>query len=109
MANELSQEMIGSKIKEAFLSSNSNKSNKSKVLGAITQLAQYDQEKASQIYGNYNALKRDSNSVFYDPYSAPTNKAVSNLTALGFDTNNLNSDWIKQNSGWIQSYRQSAM
>ena len=72
------------------------------MLGRIYSLRDQDPMIADTAYSYYTQLRNDPSSKYYSHYAQPTNQAVSNLAALGFDTNNLNDDWLNANAGWIR-------
>ena len=72
-------------------------------LGKLTRLSRFDPAGANRGFQLLGELKSDPSSSYYRRYAQPTNQAVSNLAALGFDTSLLSSDYINQNRGWIQS------
>lgn len=73
------------------------------IVGQIATLSMHDSALANEYYQKLQYSMADPQSEYYNPYNQPTNRAVSNLAALGFDTNNLNDDWWNANQGWISS------
>ena len=72
-----------------------------KRLSTIYRVAERDPEAASKMYGEYNALKRDKTSRFYDPYTEATHSSVKYLKDRGYDVDNIDDNWFKKNS-WYQ-------
>ena len=73
------------------------------IMAGVYQMAQYDMAGAQQEMQKFQSAQTNPQSQWYDPYTQPTNRAVSNLASYGFDTNNLNDDWFNRNNGWIAS------
>lgn len=73
-------------------------------LGKIASIYREDKAKGMELYNKYYQLQNDKSSIFYRQYAQPTNQAVQNLQALGFDTSVLNDAWFAQNDGWIRSH-----
>ena len=71
------------------------------IMGQIATLSMSDKPLAQEYYQKLQYSMADPNSHYYNPYNQPTNKAVNNLAALGFDTNNLNDNWWNANQGWV--------
>lgn len=69
----------------------------------IAYFSKINPTKASELYNYYQQERGNANSKYYDRYATPTNRAAQNLMSYGFDMNNLNQDWIKQNSNYILS------
>lgn len=73
------------------------------ILGMIGTVGTKNQAAAQAYLTEFQKETTNPTSQWYNPYNQPTNRAVSNLAAYGFDTNNLNDDWFNQNNGWIAS------
>ena len=63
-------------------------------LGQILRITQDDPERGKKLQSNFETLMTDKTSMFWSPYSQPTNPAVAKLNELGVDT--VNSDWYDQ-------------
>lgn len=72
-----------------------------KRLSTIYRVAERNPEAASKMYGEYNALKRNKTSRFYDPYTEATHSSVKYLKDRGYDVDNIDDNWFKKNS-WYQ-------
>lgn len=73
------------------------------LLGTASKTMSWNPYMANKLLDQIGVEMSDPNSKYYNPYNQPTNRAVSNLAALGFDTNNLNDNWWNQNQGWVSS------
>lgn len=73
------------------------------VLSVITKLGQYNPERANQYAQKFFRSMQNSSSQYYNPYTQPTNKAVGNLAALGFDVSNIDDNFYAQNQ-WLKKY-----
>ena len=72
------------------------------MLGRLASMEKQSPGSSLQGFEMLNHLMQDSTSRYYSPYAAPTNKAVSNLTALGFDVSLLNDSFFKENEQWMR-------
>ena len=77
------------------------------VMGRMFTTMQTDKALGAQMQMDFSALQADPSSKFYNPYTQPTNKAVSNLKALGVDVSNIDDDWYERNSFLKQFYKTS--
>lgn len=76
----------------------------SETLARIYTISQQDPQKGQQLWDEYNIQTADPSSPLYNPYLAPTNNAVSELSSLGFDmSSGINDTWLEQNS-WLKNY-----
>ena len=73
-------------------------------LGQILRITQQDNDRGVKMQNDFSTLQMDRTSMFYAPYVKPTNQAVGNLTALGYDTSKIDDDWFTANKGLEQYY-----
>jgi len=70
----------------------------------IGKIMQKDAALGQQMWNSLAALQNDNTSMFYDPYTQATNKAIAELTALGFDmTGGVTEKWLADNA-WLKEY-----
>jgi len=70
-------------------------------LGEIERIRSSDPDKAQSVFDKVMQLQQNPASRYYNPFSQPTNRAVSALQQTwGVDTSQLTSDWFKQNTAW---------
>ena len=72
-------------------------------LANVHNLLRTNPAAAKDAYTQLYMLRSQPGSQYYDNYARTTNKAVSNLNDLGFDTSVLNSEWFDNNYDW-QNY-----
>lgn len=78
----------------------------SEILARIYTIGQQDPKQGEQLWNAFSAFSSDPSSPIYNPYSRATNKAVSEMAALGYDVSGgVNADWLKVNSGLMNHYR----
>ena len=79
----------------------------SETLARIYSIGQTDRAKADQLYNSYIYYTQDPSSPLYNPYTAPTNKAVSELRNLGVNipATGITSQWIEANRGLLNNAR----
>ena len=59
------------------------------VIGRIGQISKSDPTRANDLWSQYKQQQQDVSSPFFNPYTKPTNQAVSNLAAMGVDVSNI--------------------
>ena len=81
----------------------------SEMLAQITRVGQQNYEQGLQMMELYNQLQNDKSSPFWAPYSKPTNLALTELAALGFDVSNgVDDKWFQDNAYLMNYYRESS-
>lgn len=78
----------------------------SEILARIYTIGQQDPQQGEQLWNAFSAFSSDPSSPIYNPYSKATNKAVSEMAALGYDVSGgVSADWLRANSGLMNHYR----
>ena len=74
-----------------------------KTLGILYNAYENQPSKLNELYKKLSYSRQDRTSPLYDAYSSATNKSIGRLKSYGFDVDNINDDWYKNNS-WLQDY-----
>lgn len=72
-------------------------------IGRIYQIAQSNPQRASTLFDRMQMRMADPDSMYYQPYFKPTNKAVANLAQMGFDTSKVDDKFFKDNE-WLMQH-----
>ena len=73
------------------------------VLGRIGKIAQNNQLAGRFYATQFEKIRNDKTSPFYNPYERPTNKAVQNLAQYGIDTSKIDDDFFRRND-YLRQY-----
>jgi len=77
----------------------------SEVWGQIYKVNRTDPLGAQKIASGFMKEQQTQGSKYYNPYSRPTNQAVSILQSYGIDTNTLTDEWYAKNQEWQKDLR----
>lgn len=69
-------------------------------LATINNMARTDQAKAMEKLNLLNQYRTQPGNMWYDPFAAATNNAVSELASYGIDPASLTADWFNANTSW---------
>ena len=76
----------------------------SEVLARIYTIGRNDPEQGKKLFYSYENMRKDPSSPIYNPYSTATNKAISELGALGADVSGgLDGAWF-ENYSWLKNH-----
>ena len=69
------------------------------IYGQIGKIYENDPDTATKLYSDFRYLQNTPSSQYYWPYAKATNEAVYDIAKYGYDTSNVNDDWINQYGG----------
>lgn len=76
----------------------------SEIMARIYTISQNDPATGEQLWNNFQTFQNDPSSPIYNPYSQSTNKAVAELTNLGFDmSGGVTQQWLEDNA-WLKNH-----
>ncbi len=79
------------------------------IAARIFEIGRDDPAQGEQLWNAFARFQSDPSCPIYTPYSAPTNRAVKELSSLGFDmSGGVTDEWIQQNSWLKKHYRTGA-
>ena len=70
------------------------------MLGKIYDISTYNMPKAQKMFSDFQYLRNDPTSKYYNGYLKPTNDAVNQLASYGIDATKMNSEWFANNTDW---------
>ena len=72
-------------------------------MAQMMKITRQDPERGYQLQKDFQTLQQTPGSMYYNPYTAPTNKAVANLKEMGVDVSRIDDDWYNKNS-YLQNF-----
>ncbi len=73
------------------------------LLARFYQMGSTNPAKAREGLTMFEQLRMDPSSVYFNPYTSYTNRALDNLRDLGLEINEINDDWFASNA-WLKQY-----
>lgn len=81
----------------------------SEIAARIFKIGRDDPAQGEQLWNAFTRFQSDPSCPIYTPYSAPTSRAVKELSSLGFDmSGGVTDEWLQQNSWLKNHYRTGA-
>lgn len=75
----------------------------SQAMAQMMKITQTDPQRGYKLQQDFQTLQADNTSMYYNPYTKPTNQAVLDLGAAGFDISKIDDDWYNANS-YLKGY-----
>ena len=76
----------------------------SEIMARIYTISQDDPTTGEKLWNNFQTFQNDPSSSIYNPYTQSTNKAVAELTNLGFDmSGGITQQWLEDNA-WLKNH-----
>ena len=73
--------------------------------GKIMEISRTDPARGQQLQADFAQLQSTPGSMYYNPYTVPTNKAVVAIAGMGVDVSGgISGDWLARNAGMQQHY-----
>ena len=78
----------------------------SETLAQIYRVSRNDTEKRNNLYNQFLQLQNDKSSIYYNPYTQPTNRKIAEIASYGIDVSGgINDEWFKNNAYLMNYYR----
>ena len=72
-------------------------------MGQMMTVMEQNPVRGKKLQADFSVLQNTKGSMYYNPYTKPTNQAVTNLADLGIDVSNIDDNWYTNNA-YLQSY-----